>query len=344
MQCLCAGRRTPQHNHGSEPTRRCRGPRAGIAMGGQCPITGGKAAGSEPTRKRLLDDPLASALVQAVNAVLGKRSKPATFDALPTDFTDGKEDRGCKPRHSYNQKKAEDMGREAVWFRTHRPDCAAERQRPYRWKHQYLTWKYGTVGAEEMKQHLNTLRSGLRAYRCGAPLADPKKVHEERATCRRGVPAQSRHRHSGGGRQLGAPELMRELWYCFCERLRANRSRVGTLEIIEMAEIIKRDLRSIYTSMVHCGELPPYDIPRFPKLDENVVRRWRFRFQVTVRTINVRFKVSEKVFRERLRVFWCNCIRLRTLCKLLAGSEPAFVGYDQTPSWFNSTATQKTHV
>ena len=52
------------------------------------------------------------------------------------------------------------------------------------------------------------------------------------------------------------------------------------------------------------------------------------------RTVNLRYKVSAAKRDARLRIYWCNTLRVRVLHRALFGEERLrFVGLDQKPLW-----------
>ena len=73
------------------------------------------------------------------------------------------------------------------------------------------------------------------------------------------------------------------------------------------------------------------------------LRRWRKVYGVSARQCNLRYKAPRNVIFRRLRVFWCNLIRLRALHALLEpGGELVFEGFDQKPLWFTASSQEKT--
>ncbi|MCP4005688.1 MAG: hypothetical protein GY725_15975, partial [bacterium] len=55
---------------------------------------------------------------------------------------------------------------------------------------------------------------------------------------------------------------------------------------------------------------------------------------------NRRWKVSRRVFDQRLRIMWSNMIRVRTLCWLCFHYDPVVHGFDQKPLHFNEAGSQ----
>lgn len=64
---------------------------------------------------------------------------------------------------------------------------------------------------------------------------------------------------------------------------------------------------------------------------------------MSARQANLRFKAPRHVIQFRLRVFWCNAIRVRVLHALLEpGGELFFEGFGQKPMWFTASSQEKT--
>ena len=90
------------------------------------------------------------------------------------------------------------------------------------------------------------------------------------------------------------------------------------------------------------GRADPTKPPKLPALNECWVFRWRYRYNVSYRTVNLRYKIPRSTFMSRLRVFWTNCIIIRTLFACFnPGEELEFIGFDQKPMWFNAITQEK---
>ena len=64
---------------------------------------------------------------------------------------------------------------------------------------------------------------------------------------------------------------------------------------------------------------------------------------MSARQANLRFKAPKRAMLHRLRVFWCNMIRVRTLHALLEPEgELVMQGFDQKPLWFTASSQEKT--
>ena len=114
------------------------------------------------------------------------------------------------------------------------------------------------------------------------------------------------------------------------DRLRTNKTRIWTQ-------------RAHHESGLESIDKPP----RLPTINRNFIARWRKRYGVSYRSVNLRYKIPRKTylrykiprktFLSRLQVFWSNCIILRKLFELMCpGQVLHWVGFDQKPLWFNA--------
>ena len=70
---------------------------------------------------------------------------------------------------------------------------------------------------------------------------------------------------------------------------------------------------------------------KLPIVDKSWSRRVRKRNAISLRRINVRWKVSQKVLDERMTISWSNVIKIRTLIKEKFGYDPIIYSFDQKP-------------
>jgi hypothetical protein len=137
--------------------------------------------------------------------------------------------------------------------------------------------------------------------------------------------------------------LEEELWQWFVDQICGMESRQNSASLLAAAEALKADLLEFHHHMVDAGRADPCQLPRFPALDARWLSRWRKKYGVSFRTVNLRYKISSAKRDARLRICWCNVIRLRVLHQCLFGpGNLRFVGLDQKPLWFNSAHGQKT--
>ena len=93
------------------------------------------------------------------------------------------------------------------------------------------------------------------------------------------------------------------------------------------------------------GLASPDKPPLLPRINRGFVYRWRLRYGVSYRTVNLRYKIPRKTFLSRLQVFWSNCIIIRKLFELMVpGQVLHWVGYDQKPLWFNAISAERAYA
>ena len=182
----------------------------------------------------------------------------------------------------------------------------------------------------------NEVRSARRAYIRGLNFSSQQKG-VRRACYTSVVTAKARRRNRGAGRRPKAQELHEELWHWFVDRLDKCPARINTNLLIAQAEVLRQDLIEQFNQKKENGEVDANATIDLPVVDAGFVQRWRRAYGVTYRTVNLRYKVSDAKRRDRLRVFWCNIIRIRAFHQKLFGPDRLrFVNFDQKPLWFNT--------
>ena len=187
------------------------------------------------------------------------------------------------------------------------------------------------------------VRCALRLY--GGKTAPPSSGQRgrQKKRCTPGGFGPAKHkRNSGGGRRPKAEELYEELWHWFVDQLATVKSRIGSRLLEDQAALLNNDMLDRWMALAEAGETDPDKVPKLPKINNKWVQRWRRRCGVSARTVNLRYKVSAEKRRERVRVFWCNAIRVRALHEALFGpGRLRFLGFDQKPMYFNSCHGKK---
>ena len=230
------------------------------------------------------------------------------------------------------------------------------------WRQAFLREKYGDMTTTNLKSKLGELRAALRPDRrkedpLFAHVPNPSGPRCERvAAFRKGasrsaLPRNAICRYNIEGWRCAA-EIEEALWCWFVDRLRTNKTRVCTLEIIHVANqysnAIINDWRKDCESGLESIDKPP----RLPTINRNFIARWRKRYGVSYRSVNLRYqiprktylryKIPRKTFLSRLQVFWSNCIILRKLFELMCpGQVLHWVGFDQKPLWFNAICGER---
>ena len=123
-----------------------------------------------------------------------------------------------------------------------------------------------------------------------------------------------------------------ELWCWFVDRLATNKARISTREIMHEATLYSNAAINAWRLDCDKGLASPDKPPRLSSINWGYVARWRARYGVTHRTVNLRYKIPRKTFLSRLQVFWSNCIMIRKLYELMfPGQVLHWVGFDQKP-------------
>ena len=157
----------------------------------------------------------------------------------------------------------------------------------------------------------------------------------------------SRRRRGAGA---GGPGIMKmqcvaeELFTWFVDTLNNIKGRLLSALLLQKAQMVAKDLVGIHQQRVEAGVVPPHAELNLPVINYCWLRRWRRTYGVSARMANLRFKAPKRVMLHRLRVFWCNMIRVRALHALLEPEgELAIEGFDQNPLWFTASSQQKNH-
>ena len=205
-------------------------------------------------------------------------------------------------------------------------------------------------------------RRGVYGRRGGVTIEDDAAASRQVDAAASSQGAFERHRSGQGtgstrvkfsqrrrGAGAGGPGLMKmpcvadELFAWFVDTLDNVRGRLPACLLVQKAQMIAKDLVGIHQLKMEAGEVAPHAKLDLPVINYCWLRRWRRTYGVSARMANLRFKAPKKVILLRLRVFWCNMIRVRVLHALL---EPegalAIEGFDQKPLWFTASSQEKT--
>jgi hypothetical protein len=243
-------------------------------------------------------------------------------------------------RRSFNLRAHHALGQEASSFRQ---AWMAEHRCPNGWLDGFITETYGP---ELTATHKRALKNELRsAVRCAEKIVPPERGH---AGLRKHVwvsarKQSSRKRKAGAGRRSTCDALSEEVWHWFVHHLEATRARISSDMLMAAAETMRQELKEHWQQQVELGLQDANAPPRLPKIDSAWVVRWRRAYQVSWRTVNLRYKISARKRNHRIKVFWSNILRVRFLHEALCGpGKLRFVGLDQKPLWFNTGFSAKT--
>ena len=222
------------------------------------------------------------------------------------------------------------------------------------WQLAFLHEKYADMNSSQLKSKRNELRSALKldggtSRRLEASSNNLSRRRPEALAAfsagftRSALPARSRRRDCTVRWRCSA-DIDAELWCWFVDRLATNKTRVSTLEIRHAANQYSNAILDAWRHDCDKGLASPDKPPVVPIINNGYVHRWRTRYGVTYRTVNLRYKIPRKTFLSRLQVFWSNCIIIRRLFELMfPGQVLHWVGYDQKPLWFNAISAERTY-
>ena len=253
------------------------------------------------------------------------------------------------PRRSYSRKDMETLAKDALEFK--------ESHQHYRyWQREFLFSKHGKdLLPSQMRSNQRELKAALRhgraitqgtASRYNATQSVRPYVSGalEKQFAKPCADARHRKRVKYDRTNRKCQELDQEVWRWFVDRLATNKSRVSTTELMVTAETYKQTVLQDWRTQCDNGHADSTKPPIMPKINASWVTRWRRRYNVSYRTVNLRYKIPRATFMERLKVFWSNMIIVRRLHELLCPEEGplCFVGFDQKPLWFNAITGERT--
>jgi len=291
---------------------------------------------------------VASAVAQWQSSQLGSQPTRA-YETLsqPHDLTEVMRDPKSKSRRAYRHAEQRKLGEQAERFRLLFPGNAKGTK--YGWLQAFCDETQGAhCPKHQRKVYIDKVRSAMQTRAAGRPSTGTSKrcALENMTSCKRKSP-RYRQRGDGGGRHRLCAELDDETWHWYVDRLAASKTRVSTEEMLKTASYYVHVLRERHQDRIERGEIDPRLPANLPKINLDWLRRWRKRFNVSAKTVTLRYKISRSVFKNRLKVYWLNCIRVRALWRKLKGDTKAdlkFICFDQTPKWFNSILNEKTNA
>ncbi len=247
---------------------------------------------------------------------------------------------GERANHRYKACEQRVLGKEAEAFRAKFKPGPQGRKKG--WLNAFCVDRMGADCKDaDLQAYGIRVKSAMSCVQRDRPLyREPRFRVTGNATVKRRKKLSMRERGAGGGTKQKCPELDEEVWHWFVNRLAISRTRVSQEELMDVGSFYKKVLLETHQNNIERGFIDPGLSANLPQIDNNWVDRWRNRYCVTYRTVNLRYKISRRVFLRRLKVFWLNCIRIRALWRAFHGPdvELRFIGLDQTPKWFNSIA------
>ena len=251
-------------------------------------------------------------------------------------------------RRSYCRDKLRKLGEEALRFRD---ENSKDNPQNWGWRVAFIRLKHGELLPASLREKKNELQAAVRlavgkqyALQAGSGTLKSRPYASGCGQRRTGVKTiiPSLQKRRPFSRRQKCPEMEHEVWAWFVDRLATNKTRVTKQEIFTVATSYQKVILEDWKTRCEFGEADRNYPPQMPKIGDAWVKRWRFRHNVTHRTINLRYKIPRSTFLSRLKVFWSNCIIIRTLfAAMFPGEILEFVGFDQKPLWFNSIHTER---
>ena len=263
---------------------------------------------------------------------------------------------GLLTRRSYAKGKLSNLAKEALRFKEKQEEQDGHLAF---WRISFIHSKFGDLPRAELKTRQMELRAALQEHkrhpegisRSSGLQPDDLDCRPERSgagekrLCRQSRVYAGERKRAKYARQRICEELDNEVWNWFVDRLATNKTRIWTSQIILVAQNYADTVKDEWRQRCDAGQADPRRPPKLPKITNDWVRRWRYRFNVTYRTVNLRYKIPRKTFLSRLRIFWSNCIILRKLFEMMfPGEKLEFIGFDQKPLWFNAISCEKTYA
>ena len=205
-----------------------------------------------------------------------------------------------------------------------------------RWAKKTMQGAYGLVAG--------LVRSGDSAFGYPQAALSQSGCLGAQGSCNAMLAPSKRRRLRGGGGpgHMKVPCIGEELFAWFVDTLNNIKGRLPSCLLLHRAELVAKDLLGIHQLRIEAGDVPPHAKLNLPVISYAWLRRWRRVYGVSARQCNLRYKAPRNVIVRRLRVFWCNVIRLRALHALLEpGGELVFEGFDQKPLWFTASSQEK---
>ena len=129
------------------------------------------------------------------------------------------------------------------------------------------------------------------------------------------------------GRRKKAPLFREMLFQWFCSYRGTVKGRIFPETLSERAKV----LRARYIAAhLETDNATPARI-NVPKITSHWLTAWRKEYHVSLRSPNKRWKVPRWIWKERVRIYWCNLLRLRRWVYRHHGYDPHIDSWDQKP-------------
>ena len=150
---------------------------------------------------------------------------------------------------------------------------------------------------------------------------------------RRNVRFRERRRlHGTQGRPSKASLVREQLFQWFCSIRRSVKTRLPARAVLQQAKVLTENY--VYQCVV-AGKRA-----EAPALTPSWLRDWCMCYRVSLRKPNRRCEVPKAILQERLRIMWCNVMRVRELARRILGYDLAVDNVDQSPFHMNEAGSK----
>jgi len=122
------------------------------------------------------------------------------------------------------------------------------------------------------------------------------------------------------------------LFEWFCSIKRSVKGRVTPAYVLRRAKL----LNEAYIT-AHLKQGLQADAP---VMNHQWLQRWRFEYNISLRKPNRKWKIPRAILEDRLETMWLNVVRVRAMCKLIHGNDPAMINFDQSPFYMNEAGSK----
>ncbi len=134
------------------------------------------------------------------------------------------------------------------------------------------------------------------------------------------------------GRPRLAESIHRNLFKWFCSIRGSVKGRIPLRLLQAQAERLRKEYVATCVRLGQTAHIPVLCAAWF--------LRFRSKHRISLRLPNKRWKVPMPVFKERVRILWCNIIRIRHAILLIFGYDPDVDGWDQKPFHMNEAGSK----
>ena len=263
----------------------------------------------------LLTPEQASAVVERHADDTGKSAEPSAIEKVGPRLL------GCKFQSAPLRLKLRDAEWVNAWLRKKGLDAASGRLPPRAWKLFFAEHGGEHLSEREQSRGRTYIARCLRLAKAHAGL---QRASAYRRAGNRSLRWMERRRQAGSqGRPTKASLVREQLLRWFCSIKRSVKTRVPPHVVLEHAKgLLEKYVLTCVTEEQKADA---------PVLSHSWLRDWCLQYGVCLRKPNRRCQVPRPVLQERLRVMWCNIIRVRRLAVLLLGYDPAVDNVDQSP-------------